>query len=197
MEHDPPRAEITTRLQAAGRGDARALDDLFQVVYGELRSIARAHRRRWVGDHTLNTTALIHEAYLKLAGRDAWEGRAHFYATAAKAMRQILVNYAERRRAAKRGGGAEELPLDGIVVATDDAAEDALALHEALQRLEAEKPRWCRVIECRFFGGMTIEETAEALGVSPATVKREWRLAGAWLYAALHPDAPAPDTAGG
>ena len=182
--------DLTTLLHAAGGGDAKALDELFHLVYRELRSIARAHRRRWVGNETLNTTALIHEAYIKLAGRDSWEDRAHFYATAAKAMRQILINYAERSRAAKRGSGEVVLDLDDVVVASDEAAEDLLALNQALERLEREKPRWCRVVECRFFAGLTVEETAHALGVSRATANREWRLAAAWLYQALHADAP-------
>ena len=186
--------DLTTLLHAAGAGDAKAADALFRLVYDELRVIARAHRRRWVGNETLNTTVLIHEAYLKLAGRESYEDRVHFYATAAKAMRQILVNYAERRRTAKRGGGEADVPIDEVVIPTDEAADEMLALHQALERLEQEKPRWCRVVECRFFAGLTVEETAEAVGTSPATVKREWRLASAWLYQALHPDGSADPT---
>lgn len=182
---------ITVMLEAAKAGDPHAAEELFDAVYGELRTIAKSHRRRWQGNETLNTTALIHEAFIKLAGQEGqdWQNRTHFYATAAKAMRHILVNYAERQKAAKRGGGAAELPLDGILVASEGVAEEALALHQALESLEQEKPRLCQIVECRFFGGMSIEETAEALSISPATVKREWNLASAWLYRTLHGDA--------
>ena len=187
-------SDLTTLLRAAGQGDKRAEDDLFRLVYAELRRIARAHRQKWSGNETLNTTSLIHEAFLKLSGRDDWANRVHFYATAAKAMRQILVNYAQRQSAQKRGGGEEDLPLTNILVATDEAAEDALALHQALEALEAERPRWCRVVECRFYGGMTLEQTAEALGISTATVSREWKLASAWLYRALNEVTPPRDS---
>lgn len=177
--------EITLLLKAATEGDPQAVDDLFQVVYGELRTIAHSHRRRWVGDATLNTTALIHEAYVKLAGQDQWQDRAHFFATAARAMRHILVNYAERRRAAKRGGGGHSVPLDDALLASDGAADEMIALHQALELFEAQHGRAARVLECRFFGGLSVEETAEALSISPATVKREGRFARAWLYQRL------------
>ena len=186
--------EITGLLQAAGRGDRSAEDQLFESIYDELRRIAKAHRRRWDGHHTLNTTALIHETFVKLRGREQWNSRTHFYATAAKAMRHILVNYAQRQAAGKRGGGVPHLPLENVLVATDGAAEDALALHQALEQLESARPRWGRIVECRFFGGMTIEETADALGVSVATVGRDWRLASAWLCRMLSD--PSSATAG-
>lgn len=177
--------DITALLKRAGDGDQAAADRLFHAIYDELRVIARSHRRRWVGNETLNTTALIHEAFVKLDGQAHWSSRTHFYATAAKAMRHILVNYAEKRRAGKRGGGVADLPLDEVLLVSDNAADDALELHQVLETLESERPRWCRIIECRFFGGMTIEETAQALDISPATVGREWRLASAWLYQQL------------
>ena len=178
--------DITKLLEAAGRGDGRAADELFEVVYQQLRQIAMSHRRRWVGDHTLNTTALIHEAFLKLNGKNDWSSRTHFFAVAARAMRHILVNYAEKKRAGKRGGGAQAIPLEEVLVPTEDAVEEALMMHQALERMESDKPRWCSIVECRFFAGMTIEETAQALGVSTATVTREWRLASAWLNRELN-----------
>jgi len=118
---------------------------------------------------------------LKLNGKSDWKSRTHFYATAAKAMRHVLVNYAEKKNAGKRGGGVAAIPLDDVLVPTDDAVEDALAMHRALERMEQHDARWCRVFECRFFGGMTIEETAVALDLSTATVSRNWKLASAWL----------------
>jgi RNA polymerase sigma factor (TIGR02999 family) len=176
-------SEITQLLQAARDGDRIALDRLFTEVYEPLRRLSRQQRRRWDGDYTLCTTALVHEAYLKLVRTDGadWRDRTHFFAVASRAMRQILVNYAERRTAQKRGGGVEVVPLDEVNPVSPDAAEELLALDEALQRLEAIEPRRCRVVECRFFAGLAIHETAEALGVSVATVKRDWALASAWL----------------
>ena len=180
--------DITALLADASDGDAAAADRLFSVIYGELRKIARSHRRRWVGNETLNTTALIHEAFVKLNGPREWSSRNHFYATAARAMRQILINYAETKRAGKRGSGVPDLALDDVLVATDDAVEEALALHQVLEQLEDQRPRWCRIVECRFFGGMSIDETAAALDISAATVGREWRLASAWLHQHLASD---------
>lgn len=177
--------EITALLRGATDGDQAAADRLFSLIYDELRIIAKSHRRRWVGNETLNTTALIHEAFVKLDGQDHWNSRTHFYATAAKAMRHILVNYAEKKRAGKRGGGVPDLPLDEVLLVSDEAADDALELHQVLEELEKDRPRWCRIVECRFFGGMSIEETAHALDISPATVGREWRLASAWLFQRL------------
>ncbi len=181
--------DITRLIAAANEGDGEAADRLFTVVYDELRIIARSHRRRWHGDETIGTTVLIHEAYLKLADYDGdYASRTHFYATASRAMRQILMNYAERRNAAKRSG--EQIPVDveDLPFADADTIEDLLALGEVLERLEAEDPRRCRIVECRVFGGMSIGETAEALGISPATVKRDWALVSAWLYREIRPD---------
>jgi RNA polymerase sigma factor (TIGR02999 family) len=179
--HSPE--EITERLRAAERGDREALDEVFAVVYDELHRRAQAQRRRWSGDDTLDTTALVHEAYLKLVdqSRAQWSDRAHFLAVASKAMRHILVNYAEQRRAAKRGGGAPVVPLDEANPVGEDVAEELLALNEALQRLAEVNERQAHVVEARFFAGLPIEETAVALGISPATVKRDWKLATAWL----------------
>lgn len=181
---------ITALLQASGQGDREAADKLFGIVYSELRAIAKSKRQRWIGNETLNTTALINEAFLKLDGQKNWSSRTHFYATAAKAMRHILVNYAEQKNTSKRGGGVPDLPLEKVLVSSDDAVEDALSIHQALERMEAHKPRWCRIVECRFFGGMSIDETANALGVSVATIGREWALASAWLYETMQADQP-------
>jgi RNA polymerase sigma factor (TIGR02999 family) len=156
--------------------------------------VAKHQRRCWDGDDSLNTTALVHEAYLRLAGTpvQAWEHRPHFLAVAARAMRQILIDNAKRRRAAKRGGDQRRVPFREIEAALRDGGDAAgaggdalLALEEALLRLEAHDPRQSRIVECRFFGGMPIDDTAAALGVSPATVKRGWAMAQAWLYREL------------
>jgi RNA polymerase sigma factor (TIGR02999 family) len=183
----PP--DVTAILQAARVGNPHAADELFTLVYGELRQIAGLQRRRWSGNETLNTTALIHEAYLKLVKHEAdWESRAHFFNVAAKAMRYILINYAQRQVAAKRGGGAVHVPLDDADLVAPEAAEELLALNQALNQLAEVDERASRVIECRFFGGFSIRETAEALHVSHATVERDWTFASAWLRRALTTD---------
>ena len=180
---------ITTLLQKARAGEPAAADSLFDAVYAELKRLARSHRRRWQGNDTLNTTALIHEAYIRLAGENApgFANRTHFFATASKAMRQVLINYAERSAAAKRGGDVENVPLNDAALVAAASAEELLSLNELLAQLEADAPRQCRIVECRVFGGMTIDEVAEALDISPATVKREWRIATARLYQQLRP----------
>ena len=182
---------ITQLLDAAKAGDPSATDKLFSAVYGELKKLAGSHRARWHGNQTLNTTALIHEVFIKLAGQEALEfsNRTHFYATASRAMRHILVNYAERQNTNKRGGDAIKIPLDEETLAADASIEELLTLDELLSRLEKSSPRRCRIVECRVFGGMTIEETAEALGISKATVKRDWQVAIARLYQDLEGDA--------
>ncbi|MFK7958451.1 MAG: ECF-type sigma factor [Lysobacterales bacterium] len=171
--------DITRLLEAVNQGDHQARDALFNQVYPALKTIAKAHRRRWRGDDTMNTTALIHEAYLKLTVNDDpdWQGRSHFFATAARAMRQILVNYAERQQAEKRGGGQHPVTLDEDQQGNDGTIVEVLALNAALTVLEAEYPRRCQVAECRVFGGMTNDEIAHALDISLATVKRDWALA--------------------
>lgn len=186
--------EITELLRSLSAGEKGSLDELFAAVYDELRRLAHGQRRRWRGEETLNTTALIHEAYLKLTagGERRWEDRGHFFAVACKAMRQILIDRARRSQAEKRGGEGKPEPLsDSAVPAIPSAArEELLALDDALHRLEALDARQARVVECRFFGGLGVEETAEAVGVSTATVKRDWRAARAWLYHELAADAP-------
>lgn len=174
---------ITVLLEAARVGDNAATDDLFAAVYEELRKLAHSNRRRWRGNETLNTTSLIHETYLKLSGQERLnlQNRTHFYATASRAMRQILINYAERASAEKRGGNVADIPLDDAVVISTSTAEELLQLTEHLIPLEQDNPRRCRVVECRVFGGMSVEETAAALQISPATVKRDWQIASALL----------------
>lgn len=175
--------DVTRMLSAARMGDEDALDGLFQAVYGELRRLAHGHRQAWRGNETLGTTALVNEVYLKFTkqGEVPWQDRAQFFATASKAMRHILINYAEQRRAGKRGGAQEPLSLDESLVASDDTAEELLALDQALQRLQELSPRQTRVVECRFFAGLDVTQTAEALAISPTTVKRDWAMASAWL----------------
>lgn len=180
---------IPDLVQAVERGDRAALDALLPLVYDELAFLARQQRRAWRGDLTLNTTALVHEAYLKVAGqrRTLPSTRAHFFAVAAKAMRHILCNHARDRRRQKRGGGVAPLRLaPGQDVAapvelSDDQSETLAALDEALVALQRVAARQARVVECRFFGGMSVEDTAAALGVAPRTVKRDWTFARAWL----------------
>lgn len=188
-DRPPAQASITGLLQAAQRGDREALDALFPLVYDELRSLARSQRRRWRGNLTLNATALVHEAYIKLVDpRGTVPGsRDHFFAVAAKAMRHILCNYARDRGRLKRGGGVEHVPIDEKLNAlpidvSEEEAFELSALDQALRRLEQVSERQSRIVECRFFGGLSIEETGSALGLSPATVKRDWTMARAWLY---------------
>lgn len=186
----PGGSEVTRLLASSAEGDQEAFDRLFPIVYDELRQVAHRRLRRERRGHTLNTTALVHEAYLKLVDLDSiqYKGRAHFFAVAAQAMRNILVTYAIRRKAQRRGGGQQKVPLDDAMPVTEQQADEILALHEALERLEAVHERQGRVVECRFFAGLTIEEAANVVGVSNATVKRDWRLARAWLNRELSRD---------
>jgi RNA polymerase sigma factor (TIGR02999 family) len=180
----PAPDPIPALLQAAREGSRAALDELFPLVYDVLRRIAHRKLAAERAGHTLSTTDLVHEAYLKLVRLDRieWQGRAHFLAVAAQAMRNILVTYAMRRRTGKRGGGRTAGAIDEEALAIAEApAQDLLALNQAMEKLEAIDPRQSRVVECRFFAGMSVEETAEALGVSPASVKRDWAVARAWL----------------
>lgn len=182
--------QVSTLVEAVAAGDREALDALFPLVYEELGRLAHRQRRRWDGNFTLTTTALVHEAYLKLAGQRQLptESRAHFLAVAARAMRHILCNYARDRRRQKRGGGQPHVsldqadPADGSALELSAAQADRLAgLDEAMRRFEGVAERQCRVVECRFFGGMSVEETAAALALSPRSVKRDWAFARAWL----------------
>lgn len=186
----PVQRTVTRLLGELRDGNRQALDDLLPLVYDELRAIARVQRRRWTGNDTLDTTALVHEAYLKLVDQRRVDAasRAHFLGVAAQAMRHLLCNYARDRSRQKRGGGAHAASLDALDKMPGQApfsieqAEVLGALDAALRRLEALDARQGRVVECRFFGGMSVEDTAAALGISPATVKRAWSLARVWLY---------------
>jgi RNA polymerase sigma factor (TIGR02999 family) len=153
------------------------------VVYDQLKQLAAQQLRRENGDHTLQTTDLVHEAYLKLSGleRIEWKNRAQFFALAAQAMRRVLVDYALSRRAAKRGGDQRQVPLEEAELVSEAQAAEVLALHDALSDLERMQPRLAQVVECRYFAGLSIEETAAAIGTSAATVKRDWTVARAWL----------------
>lgn len=178
---------VTRLLQGLREGRPGAMEALIPMVYEELRRTARRElARRRPGD-TLDTTALVHEAYLKLVGTGdpAWNDRTHFLAVAATAMRQIIVDHARRRKTARHGGGFHEVSLDERRLLPDEQAEDLLALDEALDQLAALNARLSQVVECRFFGGLTVPETAAVLGRSPRTVDRDWKKAKAWLYREL------------
>lgn len=187
---------VTGLLMQLQRGDRQALTQLFPLVYEQLQAAAHVQRRR-AGSDTLNTTALVHEAFIKLVRSRSisFHDRAHFMAVAATAMRHILIGYARRKAAFKRGGGRAVLPSsefgdpfhDGAGL-DETRAASLVALDRALARLEKHSPRQSRVVECRFFGGMSIEDTAEAIGISVATVKREWAVARAWLYREIQED---------
>ena len=175
--------EVTELLINWSKGDKAALDELIPLVQAELRRLARHYMARESPGHTLQTSALINEAYIRLIDqRDmAWQNRAHFFGVAAQVMRHILIDHARRRCYAKRGGGGRKIALDEAMLADDKRAEELVVLDDALKTLATLDPRKSQIIELRFFGGMSIEETAEALKVSPITVTREWRAAKAWL----------------
>jgi RNA polymerase sigma factor (TIGR02999 family) len=177
---------VTQLLRAWGNGDLAALDELLPLVYGELHRQAERFMRTQAPGHTLQVTGLVHEAYLRLVNQEGaeWQSRAHFFGVAGKAMRSILVDHARARGAAKRGAGAQRLTLGAVDAAAGAGAGgevDVVALDEALSRLAALDPEQSRLVELRYFAGLGIEETAEVLGVSPATVKRQWRVTRAWL----------------
>jgi RNA polymerase sigma-70 factor (ECF subfamily) len=178
---------VTAALSGAGRNSADVFEDLVPLVYDELRGMARRQLARERRQRTLSTTGLVHEAYLKLVDetRAPVRSRAYFFAAAARAMRQVLVDAARRRNRLKRGSGEAPLDLADFQVAVDGFAADLRGLDEALTRLAALFPRQARVVECRFFGGLSVEETAEALELAPRTVKRDWSLARAWLFREL------------
>ncbi|MEO5825195.1 MAG: ECF-type sigma factor [Gemmatimonadales bacterium] len=184
----PSIAHLLKELRAGNRG---AFDELLPLVYDELRRLAARHRQRWDGDSTLDTTALVHESYLRLADQSTfeWQNRAHFLGVASRAMRHILIDYAKQKCAAKRGGKQPHLPLHEVEAALLQSEhspqmsnEVLVALDESLHRLAIVNARQMRIVECRFFGEMSVDDTAEALGVSTTTVKRGWGLAQAWLY---------------
>jgi len=179
-----PPGRVTGLLLELSGGNRAAVDELVPFLYPELKRMAAAQLRRERPGHTLQVTALVHEAYLKLVDqRQAnWQNRVHFFAVAARVMRRILVDYAKGRGREKRGGDARKTSLDEAVVVSEDRAFELVEINEALERLEALDRRQAQVVEMRFFGGLSVEETAEALGVSEPTVKREWAMAKAWLH---------------
>jgi RNA polymerase sigma factor (TIGR02999 family) len=179
--------DVTRVLAEMRRGGHGNLDPLLPIVYAELQRLAQRQLRGERSDHTLQTVDLVHEAYLKLGalGHIEWQNRAQFFAIAAQAMRRVLVNHAVRRTRSKRGGKRYQVPLDEAMIVSEAQSDEVLALHEALSELEGINERLARIVECRYFAGLSIEETAEALGISPATVKRDWTMARAWLHRAL------------
>jgi RNA polymerase sigma factor (TIGR02999 family) len=176
--------DITRLLRAWREGDRAALDELTPLIYEELRRRAAHQLRRERRGHTLQATALVHEAFIRLAGQHTpeWRDRAHFYAIASRVMRQVLVDHARARHAKKRGDGATRLSLDEALLISQDHNRGLVALDDALTELAAQDERKARLVEIRFFGGLSIEDTAEVLGLSPATVKRHWSFARAWLH---------------
>ncbi len=177
------QGDVTQILVDASQGNEEAVARIWDVVYEELRAIAHRQLLRERSDHTLSTTALVHEAYLRLIDqtRVEWQDRAHFFGVSAQAMRRILVDYARKHRAQKRGGGIKNLSLDKVSIPVDESIEDLLTLDAALEKLAALNERLCKVVELRYFGGLTEDETAEALGVTTRTVQRDWAKARAWL----------------
>jgi RNA polymerase sigma-70 factor (ECF subfamily) len=183
---DPAGSDVSTLLRAWSQGDQSVLDRLTPIVYGELHRLARRYIKGERPGHSLQATALVNEAYMRLVGykRMQWQNRAHFFAVSAMVMRRILVEHA-RRHNLKRGGGVPHISLDEAAVIGHDEDLDLVALDDAMIALARIDPRKVRVVEMRFFGGLSVEETAEVLGVSPVTVKRDWRAAKAWLYREL------------
>jgi RNA polymerase sigma factor (TIGR02999 family) len=191
MASSSPQPEITRLLDSLKSGDRAVVDVLFPLVYGELRRLARRQLSRERPGHTLDSIALVNEAYLKLVGQDdvAWQNRAHFFAISARAMRAILVDHARARNAAKRGGGGVAVPLDEVAeLLSDEQAEHLEQLDEALGQLAEVNAEASRVVECLYFGGLTLQETAVALDLSVATVRRRWSFAKAWLGRVLQGD---------
>lgn len=188
-ERDP--GEVTELLVRIREGDQAAFDHVFPLVYDELRRVAGYQLRGERAGHTLQPTALVNEAYMKLVGSPGadWRDRAHFVAIAARAMRQVLVDHARRRDAAKRGGDRQQTTLSGVPLGADLRPDEILALDEALDRLDTLDSRLRQVVEFKFFGGLTDRETAELLGVTPRTAQRDWVKARAWLYRELYPEA--------
>ena len=184
--------QVSRLLVEWSRGDQEARDALIPVVYDELRRIARRHLRRERPDHTLQSAALVNEAYLRLVGPKApeWQNRAHFFGVAAQMMRHILVDHARKRRTAKRGAGAPRLTLDPEIALPKDPEVDVVALDGALNKLAGLDSKASRLIELRFFGGLSVEETSVVMGISPRTVKREWAAARAWLRLEMEKDTP-------
>ena len=190
MSPSPSAEEVTGLLSDWSHGDQAALEKLTPLIYEELHRLAHHYMSRERSNHTLQTTALVNEAYLRLVDQKSahWQNRAHFFALAAQVMRHILVDYARKRRYAKRGGASRQVTLDEAAIVSQQRGAELVALDEALKSLEAIDPRKSRVVELRFFGGLNFEEIAGVLKVSPITVRRDWRSAKAWLYQAVTRD---------
>jgi RNA polymerase sigma-70 factor, ECF subfamily len=183
---EPSHSDVTILLAEITKGNQDAISKLVPLVYDEMRRLANRYMRRERTNHTLQATALVHEAYLKMVEqRSDWRSRAHFFGAAAQVMRHILIDHARGHTRMKRGGAKEAMALDEALVFSPEKSEELLAVDGALGRLAKLDPRQAKVVEMRFFGGLTVEETAEALGISPMTVKRDWSLARAWLYGDL------------
>jgi len=182
--------QVTNLLEAWSHGDKEALDKLMPLIYDELRRLARQQMRRESPGHTLQTTALVNEAYLRLVDQRTahWQNRAQFFGVAAQLMRRILVNHARGRNRMKRAGDLQKVSLDEAAIVSQAAAADLLALHDALEKLETTNQRMGRIVELRFFGGLSIEEAAEVLKVSPGTVMKDWTFAKAFLHAEISND---------
>jgi RNA polymerase sigma-70 factor, ECF subfamily len=185
-----PEPDVTALLVEVANGNQAAQEKLVPLVYDQLKRLARRYMRRERAGHTLQTTALVHEAYLKLVGQHSphWQSRDQFYGIAAQLMRRILIDHARRHLREKRGGTQVIVPLEAVLAFTPEHSEDLLKLDEALDRLSKLDPRQSRIVELRFFGGLSVEETSRFLNVSPITVKRDWAVAKVWLYGELRPD---------
>ena len=185
---DVQTVRVTRLLLEVSEGNSEAVEQLLPLIYDELRRLAGGYLRRERPGHTLQATAVVHEAYLRLVDqtRVQWQNRAHFFGVAAHLMRRILVDYARNHTAHKRGGRAERVSLDNEIIASAERSAEVVAVDDALQSLAEVDPLKSRIVELRFFGGLSIEETAEVLNTSPATVNRQWRMAKAWLYGQLH-----------
>ena len=187
MLSDSESTDITRILERVTSGEPRAANELLPLVYDQLRAAAQKQMAQERGDHTLQATALVHEAYLRLVGPQdiPWENRAHFYVAAAEAMRRVLIEHARKRGRVKRGGGQRKIPLSGAELAEDPNLEEIMSVDAAIRRLEERDGRMARIVRLRFFAGLGVGETAAALGLSDRTVRREWALARAWLHREL------------
>ncbi len=191
---DTGSGEVTRLLQAMNAGDCAAREQLLPLVYHELHRIAIAYMRRERPDHTLQATALIHEAYLRLAGEEIdWQNRGHFIGLAAHVMRRVLVDYARQHHAERRAGGLQRVEMDDNFAISPERLDEVLFLDQALQRLKEKNPRQAQVVELRYFGGLSVEQIAAVLEVAPRSVKRDWSLARIFLYGELRPGEPLPD----
>jgi RNA polymerase sigma factor (TIGR02999 family) len=181
-------ANLTRVLESAAQGDSHAAEQLLPILYGELKRLAHSYMNRQPSDHTLQTTALVHEAYLRLVGKEGpgWNGRGHFFAAAAQAMRQILIEQARRKNAVKHGGSLKRVDLDVAQPTIEPPSEDILALNDALTELDQADPRKAKLVMLHYFAGLTMPEAAAAMGISLSTAEREWRFARALLFAHIH-----------